>query len=126
MDLTDAFRFANLGVGALMLIGGIMTFWTNFPLVAIFIILFAGATAALEFMIPPQLVRYCSFYFSFIGRGIFYIFIASIMMHDKIGTICGMGTGIVGLVYAALEFVPSIEAPANMREADGGWGAEGV
>ena len=31
-----------------------------------------------------------------------------------------------GIVYAALEFVPSIEPPSNMRDADAGWGAEEV
>jgi len=40
--------------------------------------------------------------------------------------IFGSLIGLVGLVYAGLEFVPSIEPPANMREADGGWGAETV
>lgn len=38
----------------------------------------------------------------------------------------GTIVGIVGIGYAALEFVPSIEPPANMREADVGWGAEQV
>lgn len=33
---------------------------------------------------------------------------------------------LVGLAYAALEFVPSIEPPANMREADPSWGAEQI
>lgn len=34
---------------------------------------------------------------------------------------------IIGLGYIALEFVPSIEPPANMRDAsDAGWGAEQV
>lgn len=32
----------------------------------------------------------------------------------------------VGVAYIALEFVPSIEPPANMRDADAGWGAEQV
>ena len=31
-----------------------------------------------------------------------------------------------GIAYIALEFVPSIEPPANMRDADAGWGAEQV
>jgi hypothetical protein len=31
-----------------------------------------------------------------------------------------------GIAYAAMEFVPSIEPPANMRDADAGWGAEQV
>lgn len=33
---------------------------------------------------------------------------------------------LVGCAYIALEFIPSIEPPQNMREADGGWGAEQV
>jgi hypothetical protein len=32
----------------------------------------------------------------------------------------------VGVGYAVLEFIPSIEPPSNMREADNGWGAEQV
>lgn len=56
-----------------------------------------------------------------------YIFMGSIIVGDNwwkytAGTI----VGIVGIGYAALEFVPSIEPPANMREADVGWGAEQV
>lgn len=39
----------------------------------------------------------------------------------------GSVLAIVGLGYVALEFVPSIEPPANMRDAsDSGWGAEQV
>jgi hypothetical protein len=33
---------------------------------------------------------------------------------------------VTGVGYAALEFVPSIEPPANMRDGDAGWGAEQV
>jgi hypothetical protein len=40
--------------------------------------------------------------------------------------IFGTIIGIVGVVYVVLEFIPSIEPPQNMREADGGWGAEQV
>jgi hypothetical protein len=32
----------------------------------------------------------------------------------------------VGLAYIVLEFIPSIEPPANMRDADAGWGQEQV
>jgi hypothetical protein len=34
--------------------------------------------------------------------------------------------GFIGIAYVVLDFVPSIEPPQNMREADGGWGAEQV
>lgn len=65
--------------------------------------------------------------FSFIGRGIFYVFVGSILLNNGVlRIIAGSIVGIVGLGYIALEFVPSIEPPANMREADAGWGAEQV
>ncbi|PQE03859.1 COPI associated protein [Rutstroemia sp. NJR-2017a BBW] len=109
MDFSDAFRLVNLATGVIMVLGGISQF---FPL---------------EFQIPPQLSRYASFLFSFLGRGIFYIFVGSILLHDgPLRIIAGSIVGLIGVAYVALEFVPSIEPPANMREADGGWGAEQV
>lgn len=38
----------------------------------------------------------------------------------------GLVVAIVGVGYVALEFIPSIEPPANMRDADPSWGAEQV
>ncbi|ESZ95367.1 golgi apparatus membrane protein tvp15-like protein [Sclerotinia borealis F-4128] len=130
MDFSDAFRFVNLAVGVFMVLGGISQF---FPLgfqsiiIGCYVIIFGICTALLEFQIPPQVSRYASFLFSFVGRGIFYVFVGSILLHDHVlRIIAGSLIGIIGLVYIALEFVPSIEPPANMREADGGWGAEQV
>ncbi|TLD13466.1 uncharacterized protein PgNI_03637 [Pyricularia grisea] len=88
---------------------------------------FELTTALLEFQIPPQVSRYASFLFSFIGRGAFYIFIGSILLNDgALRIIAGSIIGLIGVAYAVLEFIPSIEPPANMREADQGWGAEQV
>ncbi|KJR81477.1 COPI-coated vesicle protein [Sporothrix schenckii 1099-18] len=141
MDLSNAFRIINLGVGVIMVLGGISQF---FPItfqsvvIGVYVILFGLATALLEFQIPPQVSRYASFLFSFIGRGIYcpplvadptpvYVFIGSILLHDHtLRIIAGSIVGIIGLVYCVLEFIPSIEPPANMREADAGWGAEQV
>lgn len=87
----------------------------------------SSATALLEFQIPPQVSRYASFLFSFIGRGIFYIFVGSILLHEGVWRIiAGTIVGLIGVCYVVLEFIPSIEPPANMREADAGWGAEQV
>ena len=33
---------------------------------------------------------------------------------------------VTGIGYVVLEFLPQIEPPPNMREADSGWGAEQV
>jgi hypothetical protein len=50
-----------------------------------------------------------------------YIFAGSILLdHHTLDIIFGTLIGIVGIGYVVLEFIPSIEPPANMREADGG------
>ena len=56
-----------------------------------------------------------------------YIFIGCLLLDEGwLKTIAGSIVGLVGVAYAVLEFIPSIEPPANMREADAGWGAEQV
>jgi len=131
MDFSDIFRIVNLATGAVMIFGGITQFFGTVTLqsiiIGVYVIIFGLAIGGLEFTIPPQVSRYASFLFSFLGRGFFYIFVGTILFHDStIRYIAGSIIGIVGIAYCALEFIPSIEPPANMREADGGWGAETV
>ncbi|KAF3061366.1 Golgi apparatus membrane protein tvp15 [Daldinia childiae] len=129
MDFSDSFRIVNLAVGVIMVLGGISQFFLGFQSIIIgaYVLIFGLAVALLEFQIPPQVSRYASFMFSFIGRGIFYVFVGSILLNNGVlRIIAGSIVGIVGLGYIALEFVPSVEPPANMREADAGWGAEQV
>ncbi|RMY68117.1 hypothetical protein D0864_11421 [Hortaea werneckii] len=96
-------------------------------IIGCYCIIFGIATGLLEFQIPPQVARYASFMFSFIGRGVFYLFIGCVMIGAKWYHIApGVITAVIGIAYIALEFVPSIEPPANMRDADAGWGAEQV
>lgn len=61
-------------------------------------------------------------------RSLVYIFIGSLVIPNEkdslFSTIVGTIIGAVGIAYVIAEFVPSIEPPANMREADAGWGAE--
>lgn len=117
-------------------------------IVGSYLILFGLVNALLEFQIPPYVARYASFYFSFVGRGIrksthcsalgreratdvydplVYTFLGSITLDAHwAGYTTGAVIGIVGVAYIVLEFLPQIEPPANMREADAGWGAEQV
>ncbi|RYP75742.1 hypothetical protein DL771_002229 [Monosporascus sp. 5C6A] len=130
MDFSDSFRLVNLAVGVIMILGGISQFF-NFGfqslIIGIYVIIFGLCVALLEFQIPAQVSRYASFLFSFAGRGIFYIFVGSILLNNGVLRIlAGSVVGLVGVAYVVLEFVPSIEPPANMREADQGWGAEQV
>ncbi|KAL8630168.1 hypothetical protein Q9189_004089 [Teloschistes chrysophthalmus] len=88
---------------------------------------FEPATLLLEFQIPPAVSRWAPFLFSFIGRGIFYIFVGSILLHQPaIRIIAGSIIGIVGVGYVVLEYIPQIEPPQNMRDAGGEWGAEQI
>ena len=42
------------------------------------------------------------------------------------GIVAGVMIVAVGIGYAVLEFIPSIEPPQNMRDAGGDWGAEQI
>ncbi|OAA32228.1 Golgi apparatus membrane protein TVP15 [Moelleriella libera RCEF 2490] len=131
MELSDIFRIVNLVVAAVTVLGGIagiFVFQLQSIILGAYMIVFGLSIALLEFQIPPQVTRYANFLFSFIGRGVFYILIGGLLFGDHlISRIAGSIVCIVGLGYVALEFVPSIEPPSNMREADvAGWGAEQV
>ncbi|KAL6896434.1 Golgi apparatus membrane protein TVP15 [Trichoderma evansii] len=130
MELSDIFRIVNLVVAGVTVLGGVFHI---FPIglqnliIGIYMIVFGLAIALLEFQVPPQVSRYANFLFSFIGRGVFYILIGGLLLGDKvISNIAGGIVGIAGIGYVGLEFVPLIEPPSSMREADGGWGAEQV
>ncbi|KAM9884999.1 Golgi apparatus membrane protein tvp15 [Verticillium dahliae] len=147
MELSDAFRIVNLVTATIMVLGGIAQFF-NFSffcleqlmdvpsaapigsqgiIVGVYVIIFGLCKQIAEFRVPPQVSRYASFLFSFLGRGVFYIFIGSILLSDNVlRIIAGSIVGIIGVSYVVLEFIPQIEPPANMREADAGWGAEQV
>ena len=56
-----------------------------------------------------------------------YIFVGSIILNTGwYNYLAGAIVGVTGVAYVVLEFIPSIEPPSNMREADQGWGAEQV
>jgi len=131
MDFSDAFRVVNLAVGVLTILGGIAQFFAGHIVkdivLGVYLIIFGLATGLLEFQIPPQVARYASFMFSFVGRGLFYFFLGSIVTGEKwTHFVPGGIIMLVGLAYIVLEYIPSIEPPANMRDADAGWGAEQV
>lgn len=65
---------------------------------------------------PAEAYAYASFLFLFIGRGVFYTFIgASIRGHSIFRVLAATIIFIIGLVYIALEAVPSISPPDNMN-----------
>lgn len=59
--------------------------------------------------------------FSFIGRGVFYVFVGCVIVGEKwYMFVPGTIVGVIGIAYCVLEFIPSIEPPANMRSVTGG------
>merc|ERR1740117_1431092 len=59
----------------------------------------------------PTIATYCHFYFTFAGRGLYYIFIASLFFNDNqtlmlIGSILGYVLGFLYLLTACLKFLP--------------------
>ncbi|CDO54168.1 similar to Saccharomyces cerevisiae YDR100W TVP15 Integral membrane protein localized to late Golgi vesicles along with the v-SNARE Tlg2p [Geotrichum candidum] len=123
LDLTNVFKLVNLAVGILAVLGGISQFFPvsfQSTIIAIYVILFGVGITFLELVqVPHATSRYASFLFSFIGRGVFYIFIGTILLHDHVlRIIAGSIIAVIGLVYVALEFVPAIQVPENMRLND--------
>ncbi|KAK9332567.1 Golgi apparatus membrane protein TVP15 [Lipomyces starkeyi] len=126
-SIASPFRIVNLVIGALMVLGGIASF---FPLgfrtvvLAIYTILFGALVITAEFSMPSQIARYASFLMSFIGRGLFYIFIgALILAPGALRIVGGSVVMLVGAIFIVLEFTPSIEPPTNMRGDEPGYEA---
>ncbi|KAK9354158.1 Golgi apparatus membrane protein TVP15 [Lipomyces doorenjongii] len=126
-SIASPFRIVNLVIGALMVLGGIVSF---FPLgfrtvvLAIYTILFGALVITAEFSMPSQIARYASFLMSFIGRGLFYIFMgALILAPGALRIVGGSVIMLVGAIFIVLEFTPSIEPPTNMRGDEPGYEA---
>ncbi|CAI5759384.1 unnamed protein product [Candida verbasci] len=117
-DLTGAFKITNLSVSGLLVLGGLSQLFHGFHsfLTGLFIIIFGGVIGALEFRVPAEAYAYASFLFSFIGRGIFYIFLGVSLSGGSIFRIlAAIVIILIGVVYIALETIPSISPPDNMN-----------
>ncbi|KAL1936346.1 hypothetical protein VTP01DRAFT_480, partial [Rhizomucor pusillus] len=56
--------------------------------------------------------------FSFLGRGIFYLFIGAITLnYGGFSIACGVVLIVISIVYIILQFVPGIQAPSNMQKS---------
>jgi len=132
MDFSNIFRLVNLAIGVIMVLAGIANFFPigfKAVIVGIYVIIFGLAVGGLELLpqVPPYLPRYASFLFSFLGRGIFYVFVGCLILTGSVlSYIAGSIVIFVGIGYVVLEFTPQVEPPSNMRDADAGWGAEQV
>ncbi|ODQ65910.1 hypothetical protein NADFUDRAFT_51186 [Nadsonia fulvescens var. elongata DSM 6958] len=123
-DLTYIFKLSNIIVGACTALGGILSFFPislSSLIISIYTILFAAIILALEIHPAPPITiqTYFSFLYSFLGRGVFYVFIgALLLLQDGPGyvlkAIASWLILAIGGVYAVLEFIPSVQKPENM------------
>ncbi|KAL0074346.1 COPI associated protein-domain-containing protein [Phycomyces blakesleeanus] len=121
IDRSLIFRAVNIIVACFMVIGGVATILTGgFPqfIRGIFCILFGLIVFVFEFRLPSVLTQHVSFMFSFIGRGICYIFIGCIILNQlPLAIASGVIVAVAGVAYCILQFVPNIEAPSNMSRS---------
>ncbi|KAK9472347.1 Golgi apparatus membrane protein TVP15 [Dipodascopsis tothii] len=124
-DIGSPFRIVNFIVGALMVLGGISMFFPisfRAVITAIYTVLFGAMVILAEFALPENVIKYASFLLSFLGRGLFYLFVgATILAPGALRIVAGSIAMIVGVVYIILEFAPIAEAPANMRSDEPGY-----
>ncbi|RLV91928.1 hypothetical protein JA1_003494 [Spathaspora sp. JA1] len=97
-DLTGAFKITNLTVATLTFLSGL------------FLIAFG---VVIGLLVPAEAYAYGSFLFSFIGL---YTFIGvSLNGASVFRIVAAILLVLVGLVYIALETIPSISPPDNMN-----------
>lgn len=81
---------------------------------------FGAGLIGLEFTPPerfaPYVARYASFLHSFLGRGVFYVFLGVLMLNYYVLLyVCGTAVAVVGLVYIALHFWAPFDPPSTMK-----------
>lgn len=115
------FKVANLTIGSMALLSSLsqltyIVYNFNTFLLALYAIPLSVFIIVLEFQVPPFLYKFCSFYFSFLGRGLFYILLSFLINTGGVfKMLVTMVTFLMGLIYVAFEFLPQIEEPANFR-----------
>lgn len=115
------FKIANISIGSLTLLASISQLSyiiSNFNvfLLAIYGIVLSVPIIYLEFKVPPNLYRFASFYFSFLGRGISYILLSFLINFGGIfKVLITTLTFLMGTAYITFQFLPQIEEPQNFR-----------
>jgi len=138
-----AFKAANIVVGGLLIAGAVGNYFVHSfssLIIGTYSLFFGVVTLALElFPLPPfythLINRYASFFYSFAGRGVFYVLAGVLLLnHYTLLYVSGSLVAFVGVVYFALEFLPVFPPPASMAPPDSSqldpegqpiWSAEG-
>ncbi|EJT96556.1 COPI associated [Dacryopinax primogenitus] len=134
-----AFKVANTLAAALLLGGGIThLIYHSFTsiIVGIYAVIFGILVALLEwYPVGAErhhvLYRHASFFYSFIGRGIFYALFGVLLLdHFTVAYVFGGFLIFVGIIFFVLQFVPiydippSMQPPSSAEDAQPVWNAD--
>ncbi|CEP63287.1 Tvp15p LALA0_S07e06700g [Lachancea lanzarotensis] len=115
------FKLVNLAAGSLASLSALTQtsyLLSNFPafLMAIYALGLAVPIVYLEFKVPPNLYRFASFYFSFIGRGLSFILLSLLLSFGgALKIFASLLLFLTGVAFVIVEFVPSVQEPDNFR-----------
>ncbi|KAG8991136.1 hypothetical protein FRB93_002916 [Tulasnella sp. JGI-2019a] len=117
------FRIANMTIGALLIVEAVVHFIVHSfsdIIIGLYGAVFGIALIGLEIYTPPQnylilMYRYASFMFSFAGRGVFYVFMGTLMInHGTWVWVLGSVIALIGITFLGLEFAKVVELPPSM------------
>ncbi|SCU87329.1 LAFA_0E06084g1_1 [Lachancea sp. 'fantastica'] len=115
------FKIVNLAAGSLASLSALTQtsyLLSSFPafLMAVYALGLAVPIVYLEFKVPPNLYRFASFYFSFIGRGLCFILLSLLLSFGgALKILCSLLLFLAGVAFVIVEFVPSVQEPDNFR-----------
>ncbi|CCD27041.1 Tvp15p NDAI_0J01490 [Naumovozyma dairenensis CBS 421] len=117
------FKFSNIIVGTSSVLSSLaqLTYiFTDFgkALLALYALVLSILIVHFEFKVPPQMYRFVSFYFSFLGRGLLYILLSIILFNGgPLKVINSIVLLILGLAHILFQFMPVVEEPSNYKAA---------
>ncbi|KAL9643437.1 hypothetical protein ABK040_010052 [Willaertia magna] len=101
-----------VGVGQSLVTGGNFALNVALVILGIYMILFGLLIILFTLFFPRILLAYFGFYQKWIGRGLFFIFLAGIAVSDAIMSIVlAIVVAIVGIIYCVFQFIPIIPPP---------------
>ncbi|KAJ2780680.1 hypothetical protein H4R18_003321 [Coemansia javaensis] len=124
------FRAANVVVAALMVASGIVFFtWAGFEriMLGVYLVLFGAWIVGSEVSEATRMARYARFMLTWLGRGLFYVFIGCLVLGDRAaGWALGALIIAAGVVYVVLgltvmrnkQYGPSSPASSHTRPGD--------
>lgn len=119
-------KTANLALGSLAILTSLLDMTEIFGSFAVFLRgLFALAASIpilyLEFRKLPQLYKFASFYYSFLGRGVLFMLLScNIANHGVFNLLVSLLLFLSGVIFTIFHFSPFIDEPENFKTSNSG------